>query len=311
MVRPSAPRRLLGTLACGLALVACSDSGADATTAPPRPLLWHAAAPNGAEVWLHGTMHLGDPTLTALAPEAEAALEEAEALWTEVEVGLEATARLTEAGSYPPDDSLRAHLPPRVHRKLAAALEPWGLDWRALDRYRPWMVQILLGDLQAQRWRGSGPVLDEALRRRARELGKELGALETVDEQLAAISTDSEADQVHLLEVALDLLLEDRRTGRDRMGELVEAWRTGDAERLLQLQEEQLDRDDPAQLRWWQRLGPERNRRMAERILDRLAERPRKVYVAVGAYHLIGPDSVVDLLRRAGWTVERVPSRGP
>ena len=49
----------------------------------------------------------------------------------------------------------------------------------------------------------------------------------------------------------------------------------------------------------------DRNARWASVIVRRMA-RPGRVFVAVGAGHLVGPGSVVELLRKRGLKVERV-----
>jgi uncharacterized protein YbaP (TraB family) len=101
--------------------------------------------------------------------------------------------------------------------------------------------------------------------------------------------------QVEMLRATLD----DVETQVKGVEEIVAGWRTGDLptlERLL-LKEFQ---DAPEV---YQRLIVERNRNWAPIIAECQATAP--CLVVVGGAHLLGPDSVVSLLAKAGFTVEQ------
>lgn len=50
----------------------------------------------------------------------------------------------------------------------------------------------------------------------------------------------------------------------------------------------------------------QRNKRMAARIVELLVNKPDKYFFAVGAGHLVGDDSIVDFIRRAGFSVKHL-----
>jgi uncharacterized protein YbaP (TraB family) len=81
---------------------------------------------------------------------------------------------------------------------------------------------------------------------------------------------------------------------------MVDAWGQGDPGALAALLNDQ--QSDPAMIR---ALLTDRNRNWASWIKARLA-RPGTVFVAVGAGHLGGKDSVQDYLARQGVTTVRV-----
>lgn len=291
---------LLGLLACG----GPADPPADAPAG--GALLWRVEGPAGGG-WLLGTMHVSDPRAVTLVPAAEAAFVAAGALYTEVEGGLATAAFVQHAGALPPNEFLKDRLAPELHRRLAGYLQSRQLRFDEFERFRPWMATLMLGQLDAMELLRHGPPLDEVLRSRARTAGKTLGAIETVEEQIAALSIGTEEQQIHLLELALTKLEEDRATGRNRLQELFTAWRRADEAALLRLQVAEVDLGDPAQRMWWDALFTQRNRKMAERV-DRILRAPPAPdpMFAFGALHFVGEGSVAELLRALGWRVERV-----
>jgi uncharacterized protein YbaP (TraB family) len=78
------------------------------------------------------------------------------------------------------------------------------------------------------------------------------------------------------------------------------AWRAGDLDALERLLVEEL-RESPELYR---RLIVDRHARWVPAVEACTAEQP-PCFVVVGAAHLVGPDSLVALLRARGYTVER------
>lgn len=289
-----------------LAGFACSKPAAPPDAASGGALLWRIEGAAGSG-WLLGTMHVSDPRAVALVPAAEAAFAAADALYTEVDGGLATAAVFHDAGTLPPTERLKDLLPPRLHQRLVGYLQRRQLRADVFESFRPWMATMMLGQLEAVELLRHGPALDDVLRTRARESGKRLGAVETVQEQLAALAVGTQEEQIHLLDLALTKLEEDLAAGRNRLQELFAAWRAGDEQELLRMQAAEVDLDDPAQRKWWDALFTQRNRRMAERV-DALLRDPAQgePMFAFGALHFVGADSVVELLRARGWRVERV-----
>jgi len=84
-------------------------------------------------------------------------------------------------------------------------------------------------------------------------------------------------------------------------GDMVDAWSGGDDARLATLLDDGFNH--PA---LFDALLVARNRAWIPQIESLLAREGETALVVVGAGHLLGESSVVDMLRQAGYTVERL-----
>jgi hypothetical protein len=286
-------------------------AGADKKPQPvENPLLWRIGpAADGQQQpagYLYGTIHVPDDRVLALPPAVIGALRTSTAVFTEIpmdsatQMAMAPKLMLSEGRTL--DDVLPADLYARVEKKVSAS----GLPMTMIKRFKIWALatQLILLDRMVEF--ATKQPLDKVIRERGRTAGKRLGALETVDEQLAVFDELSEKEQVHLLRQTLDMLDEHAAKGEDPIEIMVEAYLTGDAAELERVMMETYDPDNPIDRKLIGRLFTERNQRMAERIRKELTAAEGPVFFAVGAGHLVGDDGLVDLLRQAELTVERV-----
>jgi hypothetical protein len=168
----------------------------------------------------------------------------------------------------------------------------------AFDMLEPWFVALALPALVAQQQLGLRPdhgpemVLSAA----ARERGMAIGELEGLEAQFRMFDGTPEEQQLAQLREALDKIDEIEAT----LVPMLAAWSTGNTDELLTI----INRNtDPALHRM---MFTDRNARWASWIQERLA-RPGTVFMAVGAGHLAGGDSVQAALQARGIASTRVP----
>jgi hypothetical protein len=139
------------------------------------------------------------------------------------------------------------------------------------------------------------------LQHQAQAAGKQVVALETVDEQLQVFDGLPQADQLALLSATLE-------TGADagRYAAIMRnLYLTRNLRGLLQIFSVATDKQSLAAMEHARtRLLDDRNKRMVERMTKLLQK--GDAFVAVGAAHLPGDAGVLNLLAQAGWTVTRV-----
>ena len=194
--------------------------------------------------------------------------------------------------------TLTSKLSPEGRTALAAALAHHGMPANALDGFKPFFASLTLTMLQFKELgMGTEQGSEAVLKKAAAASAKKLGAVETVEDQLAMFSSLSEEEQVRLLEASL-------KEGDKMAGEIrnmLAMWNRGDAAAVAKLIQ-QSDKDSPA---LYKAMFTDRDARWVKWIGDRL-EQPGTVFMAVGTGHLAGDRSVVGLLEKQGLKVTRV-----
>lgn len=294
-------KRLAPLLAALLTLTATAQDAA-----PGKPLLWRIAGAKPSYVF--GTIHLGGPRETTLAPVVRKAIDEANAVYCEVPLDAESQmkAALAMMGKGKP---LSEALPKDLYDRAEAQLKHINptLSLAPLQAMEVWALTVLLPLLEEQLKNPMAKPLDVQLYALAQSAGKEVGGLETLEEQFKALSGFNDADQLALLRGTLDEMEKARREKRSPLDELREAYLTGELSQLDAKMKEMTETLDPALAkRFLDALLTVRNRHMAERIAAKLkAESGKSFFFAIGAGHLGGEEGVVRLLEKAGLKVER------
>ncbi len=287
-------RRSLRALTLGLALLV---AGAGAARADPP--LWRVMGAH-TEVDLFGSIHLLSDATQWKSPALEAALAKADAVWFEIPLGAaaqtDAVAMMQAQGALPAGQTLSALLPPKLEARVLALAQREGLPAAALEHMKPWLAELELELLFFERQGarqdlGVEPQIDAAA-----PAGAARGAFETLADQVSMLAGDPIPEQIASLKQTLD----DIDTDPQIFARMAEAWRRGDVPALVREVIVPMRREDEALYR---RLLVDRNRRFAARI-EQMAQGRQRIFVVVGVGHLVGPDGVAALLRRAGFKVD-------
>ena len=276
-------RLLLTTLVAGLGLWATQVSA--------EPALWKVV--NGpSTAYLFGSVHLLKPTAVWDTPKVEAALGESRELWLEITDVDDPAAMQSTVRSLGTDPAhpLTNRLDPARQKRLAAILSGFGAPPTALDALRPWLAAVTLSLFPVQK-AGYDPAagVDRLLKAAAVKRGLPVMGFETSEGQLHYLSDMSEAEQMDMLHQSID----DYDTALAELDQLEAAWERGDDGEIARLEAKGMT---PA---LYQRLLAGRNVLFARRLVERMKQ-PGVIFVAVGAAHLAGPDSVQALLARSG-----------
>lgn len=263
-----------------------------------HPAMWKVSDAD-TTIYLFGTVHALPPGLDWLGGPLAKALDASQVLVTEIPDEDPATVQgvILDRAILPKGKSLRSLLPPKERRALEQALTANGLPPGAFDRFKPWYAGIVLASLPLVRegYAGQNGV-EKALSARAAELGQRHIGLETVDYQLGLFDSLPWTSQRRFLS---DVIKEMPKV-KDELDRMVHEWGAGHADKLAEMLNEQTD--DPVMT---QRLIVDRNKHWANWIKARL-EQPGVVFVAVGAGHLAGKDSVQQQLAAMGIASTRV-----
>ncbi len=261
------------------------------------PALW-VVRDADTTIYLFGTFHLldGRPWFN---DEVKAAFDASGELVMEALIPADIASLTPMVMRYARSDGrkLSQRLNPAQNAALTRVLGATGVPPAAFDDFDPWFVSTTLGLLAAQRLgiqSANGP--ETALMGAARARRIPIGQLEGFEWQFRMLDAAPEAQQIEQL---MDTLEQNDELDEE-LAPMLAAWSAGDVERLAALMEEGSD-DDVRRM-----LFTDRNAAWASWVQVRL-RRPGTVFVAVGAGHLAGRDSVQAALAARGIRAERVP----
>ena len=209
----------------------------------------------------------------------------------------EMQAKMLELGLYPQGQNLLQNLDTGTRQMLEKKMAELGLPLEQFSRFKPWLMALTLTTLELQKL-GFNPIygVDVHFFNKASADGKEVGALEAVAYQLNLFGQMDKQNQNAFLKQTL----KDLEIVNKLAGDLVKFWKNGDAENLHDLLYESF-KDHPD---LHNRLLIQRNKKWVEKI-ETLMQENKNILFIVGAGHLVGPDSVVDLLKKRGYTVKQ------
>jgi uncharacterized protein YbaP (TraB family) len=261
-----------------------------------------------------GTAHVSDPRATAFTPIMLSALDQARIVVLELKeseglggkqmfegVDPATMMRFTLATAEQRPDRF---LSPELLARLEKALPPYGLPAAAARSFRPSMLALTLAvPACASKEMAAGKVVDALIAQHGRQAGKQIVGLETIVEQLGAVSGFPPAIERELL-ASMVKILDD---AEDAFEALVVRYAAGDIGVVLAWARQLypvpgIDARMPPE--FYAELIDRRNLRMAERTLPLIKD--GGVFVAVGAAHLPGETGLLKLFEKAGYRVEKL-----
>jgi uncharacterized protein YbaP (TraB family) len=249
-------------------------------------------------VYLLGSVHFlnASERLPAVVDEA---YENSDALLMEIDMDdldpVE-TQRITlELGLLPAGQSLEQQLGKPTYSRLTSRAEEVGVDPLLLNRFKPWFAAMTLVQLQLVKL-GLDPSsgIEQRFTARAVADKKPIRGLETLREQLGMLAGLPDRQQREFLLYSI----EDTDRISQEIEELLSAWRRGDSKALANLLAEGFDQYPDL----YRPLTTDRNRRWLSQV-EALLEDRENYLVIVGTLHLVGKDSLIDLLENKGHKV--------
>jgi uncharacterized protein YbaP (TraB family) len=272
------------------------------SSAAADPAAWRMTGPNGAEVTLLGSMHVLRPGDHPLPASVDSLIDGSELIVMEIDlddVDAAAQQRVILATAMLPQGTVLANVvDERVYRLLVESTAELGIDLKLLERFEPWFLAVTLLDQGLRKW-GFQPErgVEQYVLARAQRTGKEIVGLETLEFQIGIF----DALPPHSQQAMLEQTLAEIDEAETALRAMVEAWRDGELESLSAELLDDFD-DFPG---LYETLVTTRNRSWVP-ALERMLANGRRHLVVVGALHLVGDDSVIELLRARGHDVERL-----
>ena len=269
------------------------------------PLIWEVRSEANA-VYLLGSIHLGRSDMYPMGPVVEKAYQASKIVVLEADpTDQESVMAAISVSLYQPPESLQKNLPGPLLARLSRTLEGYGILLEQIQPMKPFLVAITLASIEYAK-AGFDPSLgvDMHFARRAKQDGKPVVELESFGGQMALMSNLSSGLQESMLQVTLDSI--DKGEIPALVGSMVDAWKSGDGIKLLDTVSAE-ERKLPAAVtqEFHRKFMSDRNIAMVGKI-ESMLKQTDVHFIAIGAAHLLGQDSVLTILSEKGYRVRRL-----
>lgn len=290
-------KHLLRTAAfvAGLSALAAPTASAENTA------VWKISD-DDSTVYLAGSVHLLREEDLPTPPVFDRVYQEAEEIVFEVDMAKmldpAMAMKIREMGTLPKGEELSDHLELETLEKFKAYLAKSGLPYAAFQNFSPGMAYLTIASLEAIKM-GARPDLgmETQFFAKAQKDEKPSRGLETAEFQISRFNEFTDEEMNFAMSHALDNIDE----SADSLDAIIKTWKLGNMEALEALLVEQLAPTP----RIKELLLDSRNENWIPEIEKSLAE-SHDVMFLVGAAHLVGEGSVVDLLREKGYGVTQL-----
>jgi uncharacterized protein YbaP (TraB family) len=265
------------------------------------PALWKISGV-GTTLYIFGSVHVLKPGTSWIDDNLRQKISSATAIYLEVSPAeqqpLFVAGLVLRYGILAKGDSLKNHLPAKVYAEVGAAFRAHGMPEKVYDSFKPWTAEVAYSSLKFldAGYKGENGV-EATIAALAQAKGIRTEGLETAEFQIALLAslTDQEATQM----LKEDLAEEDQvQVVLDR---LTKSWSSGDVADFAAY----FDGSTADHPKLRKKIIDDRNAAWVPKI-QAIMGKPGTYIVVVGTGHLVGPQSLIAMLRSAGLQVERV-----
>lgn len=280
------------------------------------PLFYHVTGTDGQEMWLFGTIHIGDERTSYLPQEIYDAFDASDALAVEFNTRAfeeaaddpEVQEMVTNAYFYTDGTVTASHISSELYATALKYMKASGNHNMNVPMLKVSLWSNFIDNFYLQqqyRLRASDGV-DNQLLIRAEKSNKPIYDVESAALQINMMGGYSDELQEYLLKESIEYPMLENHKGT---AELFELWCQGDEEALRKEIANDLseltEEEKPLYEEYIKAMETDRNVGMLEVAKDYL-ESDEVVFYAVGLAHLLAKDGLVNTLRDAGYTVELV-----
>lgn len=284
------------------ALFATAAFFANPAQANDGPALWKLSDED-SNIYLFGTIHILKPDTKWRTDKINTAFNSSKTVYFEAPDNMSAQEQQTFAMPYmlnPQGVTLSSQLDDKAKNAMYSAMQSIGIPKEAaanFEPFRPWATGLSLGVLQIMQ-NGYNPEsgVEKVLTVDAKQQGKTLAYFETPEYQMNVLSGASKEEELKFFTYGLEHFDETSET----LDSMVATWSTGKDVELAKILNSGLEFVP----NFKKALLDTRNANWAEKI-DELMKGSGDIFIAVGAGHLAGKNSVQELLEAKGYKVVR------
>lgn len=253
-------------------------------------------------IYLGGTFHILRDTDYPLPVEFDKAYKASEIMVFETDIGKlqdpSAQQKLLAKAVYADGTTIDKHLSAQTYSELRAYCETNGIPLESLSKFKPSMLMVTLTLMELIKLGVTQHGVDQFFFGLANQDKKAVEGLETVDEQINYVV--SMADGIEDEFVAYSI--KEMKTIKEQFENLANAWRKGDTAKLDELMVADLKTRQP---KLYKKLITDRNRNWLS-LIETYQKSLQTRFVLVGAGHLVGPEGLIEALKKKGYKIDKL-----
>jgi uncharacterized protein len=281
-------------LSIAMVVFACTWASAESS-------VWKAQKDNSV-IYLGGTCHILRETDYPLPPEFEKAYKASEIVVFETDLAkLQDPAtqqKLLTQAMYTDGSTIDKHLSAQTYDELRTYCESNNIPLKAFSQFKPSMLMVTLTFMEFMKMGVTQQGVDQFFYGLANKDKKGVEGLETVDEQINYILSMADGNEDEFVTYSI----KDLKTIKQQFKILADAWRKGDTEKLDALMVSEIKTRQP---KLYKKLITDRNRNWLP-LIDAYQKTPRTEFILVGVGHLVGPDGIIETLKKKGYKVDKL-----
>lgn len=253
------------------------------------------------EIYLAGSIHLLKESDYPLPKDFDDAFNKSQKVVFETDIDKlndpQIAQILLSKAMIPDNKTLKDILSEEVYKRLETESGKLSIPLASLSRFKPSMVIVTMSGIKLQQMGVTADGVDQHFHNKAKEHGKTLGFLETVEEQLDILTSMGEGNEDSFVNYSL----EDMDDMESVMDEMTENWRNGSSDLMItQLVEMKNEYPDI-----YKSIMVDRNNNWMPQIEEFMKDEATE-FVIVGALHLHGPDGLLEMLKAKGYQIEQL-----
>lgn len=292
-----------------------SESFSEATSSNITPILYKITDSKGNYLYLFGSIHIGEDSMYPLPDYVMDAFYESDSLGVEVNVtkyekDTSFSVKMYMEYLYADGSKLTDHISSDLYDEITKIFKQNGYGYltSSLLRYQPALWEQFISQFY---YENNGIDMISGVDRHLISIAEKnditIHDVEDPLEHLCMPAKFSEELQLYLLRAAVDNYNSEDKEDIESINRLLSLWCQGDEKELIDMlfEEEIEPGEEEIAEEYNNAMMTVRNEIMSDFIEDAL-ERGEKVFVTVGTAHIIGEESVTEILRNKCYKIERV-----
>ncbi len=206
---------------------------------------------------------------------------------------------LMSKGMYTGGETLEKKLSKKTYESLVKFCNDKSIPLALFQSFKPWLLTMTLMAMELEKNGISpGDGLDMYFSNKAKQDGKDTSGLEDIHKHIELVASLEE----DLDESVIESFLQELEGLQSTMNDLIKSWRSGDEAEIDKFLSENMREEYPG---LYNRLIADRNRDWVPH-LETLIDSGKRTLVVVGVGHLVGNNSVINLLKSKGYKVKKM-----